>query len=137
MLGAVVATSTAAAGSLPSSTAPSTDATGINPWASTGLSTGKKTGVGAAVGVVAFIALAVLGRCFWRKRRQNKAVMKPTYEAVGNQHTATAGNPAPLTTNHEMNTDQDASKYEMPATGIAEVPVVERPAELPGHAVQR
>jgi LPXTG-motif cell wall-anchored protein len=88
---------------------------------SSGLSTGVKAGIGAAVGGVLLIAVVVLGLYFRKKRKQDSQYAQPqelAYEP-----------PAPK---YEMYHDS-AMKYEMPSSPVVEVPNHEGPAELPGH----
>ncbi|KAF2852688.1 hypothetical protein T440DRAFT_466811 [Plenodomus tracheiphilus IPT5] len=141
LLGAVIATSTTSSGTLSSST--SSPTTSFTPLPPTGLSTGAKAGVGAAISIGALIALVVLGLYFWRKRKQGHASVKPKYEPAGTGYNATTSYepvppPVPPRAKYEMYSDHDVAKYELQSIStVAEVPGSERPVELAGHAVQR
>ncbi|KAF1917272.1 hypothetical protein BDU57DRAFT_159420 [Ampelomyces quisqualis] len=89
---------------------------------SSGLSTVAKSGIGAAVGGVVLIALVALGLFFWRKRKQQFPQHVIPQETVYGVHS----------TRHEMY-HGSATKYEMSSASVVEVPLNERPAELPGH----
>lgn len=87
--------------------------------------------------------MALLSRFFWQKRQRSKVVVAPEPNVVGAAGAGPLANahepappPPPPTTCHELHTDPDAAKYEMPATSIAEVARNELPAELPGHEVR-
>ena len=100
---------------------------------SSGLSTGAKAGIGVGVGGAALIALIVLGLFLWRKRKRGQYTSPP--QELPHESMAHAQSP-PLN-KYELNHDTTTT-YEMPYNNVvSEAPMNERPAELPGHTVQR
>lgn len=140
LAGTVFPTSTATSGAPTSSaTATTTPSSSAEPDAnngsetSSGLSTGAKAGIGAGIGVAALIALVVLGLfLLWKRKQKQQYTRSP--EKLPDNMTHVQASPF---TKYELNHD-DAIKHELPHNdAVSEVPVNERPAELPGHAVER
>lgn len=131
LLGAVISTSTFASSSPTKRPGSSSNKSS----SSSGLSTGAKAAIGASIGGVAVIALVVLGLFLVRRRKrrqvESSTPTEPMYEAMNDQ-----AHPPPPLTKYEMHQDSTA-QHELPTHSPVEAPINERPAELPGHAVQR
>ncbi|CAN9324655.1 unnamed protein product [Alternaria alternata] len=128
LVGDVTGTQTATSG--PSSSSATAKA---NENTSSGLSTGAKAGIGVGVGGAALIALIVLGLFLWRKRKRGQYTSPPQELP----HESMAHVQSPPLNKYELNHDTTTT-YEMPYNNVvSEAPMNERPAELPGHTVQR
>jgi hypothetical protein len=105
---------------------------------SSGLSTGAKAGIGAGVGLVALIALVVVGLLLRKKRQRRQPYTNPPQDIPNDMAYAQPQDQAPPLEKYELAHDAHNTKYEMPYNNmVSEVPMNERPAELPGHTVQR